>query len=71
MGSESTATLMSSLGFGGQDGGQTGSMTASRGNGLLNALSATSRSTEARSPPGLGPGKIASACFFVPQVILC
>jgi hypothetical protein len=38
---------MSALGFGPQNGASAG---ANRGNGLLNALSATSRATEARSP---------------------
>jgi CCR4-NOT transcription complex subunit 2 len=47
------ASLMSSLGFGGQS-GAAGPMQANRGNGLLNALSATSRTSEGRPPPGVG-----------------
>ncbi|KAJ4270000.1 transcriptional regulator [Fusarium torreyae] len=55
MGSDRTANLMSSLGFGSQAG--PGPSTSNRGNGLLNALSANSRANEARSPPGIGaPG---------------
>ena len=48
---------MSSLGFGSQAGSTTGPMQSNRGNGLLNALSANSRTSEVRSPPGIGvPG---------------
>ncbi|KAF4437404.1 hypothetical protein F53441_13038 [Fusarium austroafricanum] len=55
MGSDRTANLMSSLGFGSQAG--PGPSTGNRENGLLNALSANSRANEARSPPGIGaPG---------------
>ncbi|KAF5020986.1 hypothetical protein F66182_6967 [Fusarium sp. NRRL 66182] len=55
IGSDRTASLMSSLGFGSQAG--PGPSTSNRVNGLLNALSANSRSNEARSPPGIGaPG---------------
>ncbi|KAH7248751.1 uncharacterized protein BKA55DRAFT_594634 [Fusarium redolens] len=55
MGSDRTASLMSSLGFGSQAGA--GPTASNRGNGLLNALSANSRTNEARSPPGIGaPG---------------
>lgn len=39
------------MGFGPQN-GVPGPMQANRGNGLLNALSATSRANDARSPPG-------------------
>ncbi|KAH7189462.1 uncharacterized protein B0J16DRAFT_339689 [Fusarium flagelliforme] len=53
MGSDRTANLMSSLGFGSQAG--PGPSTSNRGNGLLNALSANSRANEVRSPPGIGP----------------
>ena len=49
---------MSSLGFGSQAGPVPGAAQSNRGNGLLNALSANSRASEARSPPGIGaPGK--------------
>ncbi|KAF5248102.1 hypothetical protein FAUST_509 [Fusarium austroamericanum] len=55
LGSDRTANLMSSLGFGSQAG--PGPSTSNRGNGLLNALSANSRANEVRSPPGIGaPG---------------
>ncbi|KAL3594227.1 transcriptional regulator [Fusarium poae] len=55
LGSDRTASLMSSLGFGSQAG--PGPSTSNRGNGLLNALSANSRANEVRSPPGIGaPG---------------
>lgn len=54
LGSDRGANLMSSLGFGSQGVG-----LPNRGNGLLNALSANSRGSEVRSPPGVGaPGKI-------------
>ncbi|CAM1511446.1 Fc.00g089590.m01.CDS01 [Cosmosporella sp. VM-42] len=57
IGSERGANLMSSLGFGSQPGASTGPLQNNRGNGLLNALSATSRAGEVRSPPGVGaPG---------------
>ncbi|KAM5519089.1 NOT2/NOT3/NOT5 family protein [Fusarium oxysporum f. sp. phaseoli] len=56
MGSDRTASLMSSLGFSSQAAGA-GPSASNRGNGLLNALSANSRANEARSPPGIGaPG---------------
>lgn len=54
IGSERSQNLMSSLGFGGQNGTQAGSAPADRGNGLLNALSANTRASEVRSPPGIG-----------------
>ncbi|KAF4975828.1 hypothetical protein FZEAL_7447 [Fusarium zealandicum] len=54
--SDRTANLMSSLGFGTQT-GASGPVLSNRGNGLLNALSANSRASDARSPPGIGaPG---------------
>ncbi|UNI21710.1 hypothetical protein JDV02_007677 [Purpureocillium takamizusanense] len=43
-----------SVGFGPQAPGS-GQSQAHRGNGLLNALSANSRASEARTPPGVGP----------------
>ncbi|KAJ9138930.1 General negative regulator of transcription subunit 2 [Pleurostoma richardsiae] len=53
IGSERGASLMTSLGFGSQGSASASSTQASRaGNGLLNALSATSRAAEARSPVG-------------------
>lgn len=56
IGSERGANLMSSLGFGPQTGAP-GPVQNNRGNGLLNALSANSRVSEVRSPPGVGaPG---------------
>ncbi|KOS18255.1 General negative regulator of transcription subunit 2 [Escovopsis weberi] len=51
IGSDHSANLMSSLGFGPQPGSSSG---PNRGNGLLNALSANSRASEVRSPPGVG-----------------
>src|SRR5688572_25658630 len=56
IGSERGQNLMASLGFGGQNGAQAVSAPSNRGNGLLNALSANSRASEGRSPPGIGPG---------------
>lgn len=53
IGSERGANLMSSLGFGPPTGAP-GPAPNNRGNGLLNALSATSRVGEVRSPPGVG-----------------
>ncbi|KPM38759.1 hypothetical protein AK830_g7804 [Neonectria ditissima] len=53
IGSERGASLMSSLGFG-PPAGAPGPSPNNRGNGLLNALSATSRVGEVRSPPGVG-----------------
>lgn len=65
MGSDRTASLMSSLGFSSQATGA-GPSVSNRGNGLLNALSATSRANEARSPPGIGaPGRFSS---FLPAI---
>ncbi|KAH7149953.1 hypothetical protein B0J13DRAFT_279327 [Dactylonectria estremocensis] len=56
IGSERGANLMTSLGFGPQAGAP-GPVQNNRGNGLLNALSANSRASEIRSPPGVGaPG---------------
>ncbi|KAI9171162.1 Cobalamin (vitamin B12) biosynthesis CobW-like protein [Paramyrothecium foliicola] len=52
IGSERGASLMSTLGFGAQPSASTGANPTNRGNGLLNALSATSRANEGRSPPG-------------------
>lgn len=58
IGSDRGVNLMSSLGFGSQAGVSAGPLQINRGNGLLNALSANSRATEARSPPGVGaPGR--------------
>lgn len=58
IGSERGQSLMSSLGFGGQNGTQAAAAPPNRGNGLLNALSANSRANEGRSPPGIGPGEL-------------
>jgi len=53
------AAMLSNLGFGSQGGTPGPSLPANRANnGLLNALSANSRSAETRPPPGVGcPGK--------------
>ncbi|KAH7328216.1 CobW/HypB/UreG, nucleotide-binding domain-containing protein [Stachybotrys elegans] len=56
IGSERGSNLMSSLGFGAQNGPTPATAPSNRGNGLLNALSATSRANESRSPPGVGSG---------------
>ena len=57
---------MSSLGFGSQGGSTTGPVQSSRGNGLLNALSANGRASEARSPPGIGvPGEYSFITLIV------
>ena len=56
IGSERGQTLMASLGFSPQGNGAESAAPSSRGNGLLNALSATSRQKEARAPLGkFGP----------------
>lgn len=49
---------LSAMGFGSHDGPPSGTAgPSSRGNGLLNALSATNPTSEVRSPPGMGmPG---------------
>ncbi|KFA78887.1 hypothetical protein S40288_05335 [Stachybotrys chartarum IBT 40288] len=52
--SERGPNPMSSLGFGPQN-GSAGVAQPNRGNGLLNALSANSRASEARTPPGINP----------------
>lgn len=53
-GQERGASLMSSLGFGAQGSTSGPAMTANRaGNGLLSALSATSRATDVRSPTAI------------------
>ncbi|KAM0277103.1 hypothetical protein ACHAQH_006047 [Verticillium albo-atrum] len=53
IGGERGGSLMSSLGFGAQAPGATASIPGNRaaGNGLLNALSANNRSSDAQSPP--------------------
>ncbi|KAI5463351.1 CobW/HypB/UreG, nucleotide-binding domain-containing protein [Mariannaea sp. PMI_226] len=57
IGSERGTNLLSSLGFAPQS-ASTGSTLSNRGNGLLNALSANTRASELRSPPGVGaPGE--------------
>ena len=54
-GQERGAALMSGLGFGSQASGSGSTMHADRaGNGLLSALSATSRATDVRSPTAIG-----------------
>lgn len=60
IGQERGSTLMSTLGFGAQGNTAGGSLPGTRvGNGLLNALSANSRTTEVRSPDGTtAPGII-------------
>lgn len=59
IGQERGSTLMSTLGFGAQGNTAGGSLQGTRaGNGLLNALSANSRTTEVRSPDGTtAPGR--------------
>ncbi|RFU78749.1 hypothetical protein TARUN_3455 [Trichoderma arundinaceum] len=54
IGSERGANLMSSLGFSPQNPGSSGPMQNNGGNGLLNALTATNRANEVRSPPAIG-----------------
>lgn len=70
IGSERSASLMSSLGFGPPNGSSSTPLQSNRGNGLLNALSANSRATEVRSPPGVGmsTGKLA---LFEYHLSLC
>ncbi|OTB08084.1 hypothetical protein M426DRAFT_317188 [Hypoxylon sp. CI-4A] len=56
IGQERGSSLMSTLGFGAQGGAAPGSLQGSRtGNGLLNALSANSRTSDVRSPDGSSP----------------
>lgn len=53
IGQDRGSTLMSTLGFGAQGNAGSGSLQGTRaGNGLLNALSANSRTTDVRSPDG-------------------
>lgn len=54
IGSERGANLMSALGFNPQNPGPSGPMPNNGGNGLLNALTATNRANEVRSPPAIG-----------------
>lgn len=58
IGQERGMNLMSTLGFGAQAGAASGSLPGTRaGNGLLNALSANNRASEARSPDAIAaPG---------------
>lgn len=61
--SDRGANLLSSLGFGPQAGSSVPA-PSNRGNGLLNALSANTRASEIRSPPGVGaPGELDTSCF--------
>ncbi|KAI1133096.1 CobW/HypB/UreG, nucleotide-binding domain-containing protein [Nemania abortiva] len=56
LGQERGSTLMSTLGFGAQGNTVNGAIQGARGgNGLLNALSANSRTTDVRSPDGASP----------------
>lgn len=63
IGSERGANLMSALGFNPQNPGPSGPMPNNGGNGLLNALTATNRANEVRSPPAIGTpnGNLASS----------
>ncbi|KAL7899249.1 hypothetical protein HDV64DRAFT_248001 [Trichoderma sp. TUCIM 5745] len=54
IGSERGGNVMSSIGFGPQNPGSSGPMQSGGGNGLLNALTATSRASDVRSPPAIG-----------------
>ncbi|KAM0261657.1 hypothetical protein ACHAQJ_002108 [Trichoderma viride] len=54
IGSERGANVMSAIGFGPQNPGSSGPMQGNGGNGLLNALTATSRANDVRSPPAIG-----------------
>lgn len=54
IGSERGGNVMSSLGFGPQNPSSSGPMQSGGGNGLLNALTATSRASDVRSPPAIG-----------------
>lgn len=53
IGAERNANLMSSLGFSPQNSTPSGPMQNNGGNGLLNALTATNRANDARSPPSI------------------
>lgn len=67
IGSERGASLMSSLGFSPQNPGSSGPLQNNGGNGLLNALTATNRANEVRSPPAIGTpnGKKDFILFFL------
>jgi hypothetical protein len=54
IGSERGGNVMSSIGFGPQNPVSSGLMQSGGGNGLLNALTATSRASDVRSPPAIG-----------------
>ncbi|EHK43142.1 hypothetical protein TRIATDRAFT_320449 [Trichoderma atroviride IMI 206040] len=54
IGSERGGNVMSSIGFGPQNPSSSGPMQSGGGNGLLNALTATSRASDVRSPPAIG-----------------
>ncbi|KAM0524645.1 hypothetical protein ACHAPE_000743 [Trichoderma viride] len=54
IGSERGGNVMSSIGFGPQNPVSSGPMQSGGGNGLLNALTATSRASDVRSPPAIG-----------------
>jgi hypothetical protein len=54
IGSERGGNVMSSIGFGPQNPGSSGPLQSGGGNGLLNALTATSRASDVRSPPAIG-----------------
>lgn len=65
IGSERGGSVMSSIGFGPQNPGSSGPMQSSGGNGLLNALTATSRASDVRSPPAIGtPNGKKTSTFF-------
>jgi CCR4-NOT transcription complex subunit 2 len=62
--SERSSNLMSTLGFAPPNGQGSGPVQPNRGNGLLNALSANSRTSEPRASPGDGaPGKVSVMDF--------
>jgi hypothetical protein len=72
IGQERGSTLMSTLGFGAQGNAAGGSLQGTRaGNGLLNALSANSRTTDVRSPDGTTTlGTFHPTCIYLPYLSL-
>ena len=64
IGQERGMNLISSLGFGAQGAASTGSIQGARGNGLLNALSANSRTGEVRSPDAAATPGIYCSLFY-------
>lgn len=63
IGAERGASLLSSLGFAPQNGGSSTTLPSNRGNGLLNALSAKNRASDAKSPLGKRKPRQCESCL--------